>query len=244
MTHVGRRFTNSRKVRLGDVDPRGRLRLDAMARYLQDLSNDDTVDAGIEDAQTWVVRRVALHIERWPRLSERLDMATWCSGLGGRWAERSTTLGDAVHAAALWVFVDPKTFLPARLPPGFMDVWAEAAQGRKVRARLTHDDPPADGVTWTAWPLRATDHDVLDHMNNAAYWVPVEEQLAPGGAWAGRTITEAEIEYRVPVTPGQSVLVGAADDGRLWLRSGGNDREGGDSEGGDGDVIHASVVAR
>ena len=40
------------------------------------------------------------------------------------------------------------------------------------------------------WPLRFTDFDVLGHMNNAAYWAAVEEELAPpprpAGAAAGR----------------------------------------------------------
>ncbi len=41
----GRIFTAARSVRLGDVTPRGRLRLDATVRYLQDVSHDDTEDA-------------------------------------------------------------------------------------------------------------------------------------------------------------------------------------------------------
>src|SRR3546814_5593560 len=38
----GRVFEGARRVRLGDVSPAGRLRLDAATRYLQDLSADDT----------------------------------------------------------------------------------------------------------------------------------------------------------------------------------------------------------
>jgi acyl-ACP thioesterase len=222
---VNRRFTAGRKVRLGDVDPRGRLRLDALARYLQDVANDDAVDAGESPSQPWVVRKVALSMEGRPRLHERVELATWCSGVGARWAERSTSVhspGGRVTASALWVFVDVKTLLPARLPANFFDIWGTDLP--KVRGRLSHDDPPSAGVEWRPWPLRAVDHDILDHMNNAAYWAVVEEAF-PGADLAG-----AEIEYRVPVNPGQALDVGVADD-RLWLR------------GGDG-VVHASVVVR
>ncbi|MFM2113860.1 MAG: hypothetical protein RL643_818, partial [Actinomycetota bacterium] len=31
-------------MRLGDVTPKGRLRLDATARYLQDIATDDALD--------------------------------------------------------------------------------------------------------------------------------------------------------------------------------------------------------
>ena len=40
----GRVFRSGRRVRLSDADPTGRLRLDACARYLQDVGNDDTAD--------------------------------------------------------------------------------------------------------------------------------------------------------------------------------------------------------
>lgn len=205
------------RVRLGDVDPSGRMRLDAIARALQDVAGDDAA----EDRLTWVVRRVTITVASWPRLGQRLEATTWCSGVGQRWAERSTTLGP-VAATALWVNVDPDTMLPARLPAAFFETWGKDAP--KVSGRLRHDDPP-DGIDWRPWPVRATDLDVLDHMNNAAYWHPVEEHIAAG--WP--LPDSAEIEYRLPINRGQSVEV-AADDGRLWLRS--------------VDGIHASVVLR
>ena len=52
----GRVFAGARKVRLGDVDPQGRLRFDGLTRYTQDVSNDDTTDAGMPDVPGWVVR--------------------------------------------------------------------------------------------------------------------------------------------------------------------------------------------
>lgn len=223
---AGRRFSTSRKVRLGDVDPKGRVRLDALARYLQDIANDDSVDAGEDELQTWVVRKVAVEVEQWPRVSERVELTTWCSGIGARWAERSTSVvgagGGLVQATALWVYVDPSSFLPARLPERFFDVWGEAAGGRKVRGRLEHPDPPASGVEWRPWPLRAVDLDILDHVNNAAYWAPVEE------AWAGRRTRGGEIEYRSPINAGAAVSVGVLDE-MLWLR-------------GEDGTVHASAL--
>ena len=45
-------------MRLGDVDPSGRLRLDAIARYLQDVASDDAADAGLDTG--WVARRTLI----------------------------------------------------------------------------------------------------------------------------------------------------------------------------------------
>lgn len=206
---MNRTFTSRRKVRLGDVDPTGRLRLDALARYLQDVANDDAVDAGEEPSAPWVVRRVALSADAWPRLHDVVELATWCSGVGPRWAERTTTV-DGITATALWVYVDAKTLMPARLPARFFEAWGGDGLP-KVRGRLTHEDPPAAGVEWRPWPVRATDLDILEHVNNAAYWAPVEE------VFGSRPLAAAELEYRLPINPGETVSVGTTDDGRLWL---------------------------
>ena len=40
-------FETSRLVRLGDADEHGRLRLDALARHLQDVATDHSVDSGM-----------------------------------------------------------------------------------------------------------------------------------------------------------------------------------------------------
>ena len=55
--HECRQRRVSSPVRLSDVTPKGRARLDAIARYLQDIGNDDAVDAIGEEAAAWVVRR-------------------------------------------------------------------------------------------------------------------------------------------------------------------------------------------
>ena len=78
----GRVFDGARRVRLADVSPAGRLRLDAAARFLQDLSADDTADAALPDAEAWVVRKTVIEVAAFPRYLEPLELATWCSGTG------------------------------------------------------------------------------------------------------------------------------------------------------------------
>src|SRR5262245_65084534 len=137
----GRVFRPGRRVRLADADPSGRLRLDACARYLQDIGNDDTTDAGMDDADTtWVVRRAVVDVHVPPRWRERLDLATWCGGLGGRWAERRLSLvgerDGRVEVSTLWVHVAVGTMSPARLPARFLEIYGPSAGERKVSSRL------------------------------------------------------------------------------------------------------------
>jgi len=189
------------------------MRLDAVARYLQDVGNDDAVDAIGEDAAAWVVRRTTIAVDRFPVFRDNLTLTTWASGTGSRWAERSTTItgseGAAIRATALWVHVDLRSGRPKVLPPDFERAYGESAGGRTVSARL-HHDPPPEGLPRIPWVPRFSDFDVLGHVNNAVYWAIVEEHLdldAP---------TAVELEYRGGIDRGQDVGVVTSPDA-LWI---------------------------
>lgn len=181
----GRVFEGRRPARLGDADATGRLRFDACARYLQDVSNDDTRDADLADDGSWVVRRTVIDVAVRARFLERLELATWCGGTGSRWAERRVSItgakGARIEAASLWVYVDLTTMLPKKLGADFLERYGEAAAGRSAGSRLLLPGPPPpdEGVELERrpWPLRRTDLDVIGHVNNAAYWSAVEEIL-------------------------------------------------------------------
>jgi acyl-ACP thioesterase len=195
----GRAIRRSRRVRLGDVTASGRVRLDALARYLQDVAADDVDDAALPAGAGWVLRRIDLDIVRLPALGEHLGLETRATGVGpgARWAERTTTVADErgaviVTSRAVWVYVDLTSLSPRALPPEFFDVYGDEVRTRRVTARLTLPRPGA-AAPRESWPLRATDVDVYGHVNNAAYWEAVEEWL--GGPGLGRSIAAATIEF-------------------------------------------------
>ena len=213
----GRVFRTSRRVRLSDAEPSGRLRFDAVARYLHDVSNDDTRDSGLRDDGSWVVRRTALRVDAPLRFLETVELATWCSGTGGRWAERRVSLvggrGGRIEAVALWVYVDLHSMMPKRLGEDFLALYGPAAGGRTVGSRLELPSAPPDGAERRPWPLRRTDLDVLDHVNNAAYWEAVEEFALP------EPPCEAVLEFAKPIAPGADVeLVVERDPLTIWFR--------------------------
>lgn len=202
----GRRFRASRRVRWGDVDRRGRLRLDAVARYLQDVAGDDTRDLGDRPTAPWVVRRTTIAIDEPPAVGEVLHLTTFGGGVGGRWAERRTSItgdsGARIEAAALWISIDPRTGRPSRLTSRFLEAYGPTSAARRVSARRRHPPPPP-GAAVRAWVQRSTDHDPLGHVNNAATWEPVEDELArrdlvPVGA---------ELEYGDAIEPTDEVTL-------------------------------------
>lgn len=233
---TGRVFRATRRVRLGDVTPRGRLRLDAAVRYLQDIAHDDAREAAYADRDGWVVRRTAVRVHKFPVFQEPLTLQTWCSGLGSHWAQRSTLIegerGGHIEAAAVWVHVDLATMAPAKLADDFLAIAGTAAEGRKVGARVMLRERPSADETRHPWPLRFSDMDALGHMNNAAYWEAVEEWL--GAHRDMRPPFEVVLEHLAPVHPEHEVATvvrEAADNTVIWHES-------------SGDVVAATQVRR
>lgn len=216
----GRTFTVDRRVRLGDVTPDGRLRLDAIARYCQDTSNDDTRAVDLPGAMSWVVRRTVIDVIRPAHWDEVVAVTTWAGGLGRRWAERRLDLVGVpgavrsrdlpaagrvrepadIRVATLWIHLDPTNGRPRNLSEAFLEHYAEAAGDRIVSAkRVLPIEVPADAER-SPWPVRHTDLDTLGHVNNANY-LSVAEEFLPT-EWG-------EGPLRVVVDYGAGVPIGA-----------------------------------
>lgn len=210
---VGRTFTAARRVRLSDTDRRGRLRLDAVARFLQDTAIDDVQETGWGIPEhLWFVRRIQLDVIA-PFLQDReLELVTWCSGLaaiaaGRRWSVMGDR-GGRVEVDSVWIHLGPDQ-RPSRIE-GF-GVYAAATGGRSVSTKLALADP-ASSLERHPWPLRATDVDVHGHVNNAVYWQAVEHRLV-GGTPDLRLPHRALLDYREPVDLADQVdVVEARDD--------------------------------
>ncbi len=213
----GRVYRQSQRPSLGDCAPSGRIRLDALARWLQDIAYFDVEDAGLAAAAVWVVRRTRIRVSRFPRFGERHRLSTFCSGMGKMWAERRTSIAHAesghsdVEAASLWVHLDPASKRPVPFSEQEVATYGDAADGRRVTARLRHPAPPALEPNFR-WRFRATECDVADHINNAAYWQPLEEELLNRGELDS---LDAEIEFRTPAQPGEKLVV--RDGNRRWI---------------------------
>jgi len=200
---------------LADCAPTGRVRLDALARFVQDIAYADADAVGLSRTAAWVVRRTRMQVKRFPRFGERLALSTFCSGLGRMWAERRTSVaGDGageVEVGSLWVHLDPLSGRPTPLSAEEITVWGESTRGRRVTARLRH--PAPDGAEdRVPWRFRATECDLAGHINNAAYLQPLEEELVENGRLVA---IDVEIEYRSPSQPGEVLVL--REGPRRWI---------------------------
>jgi acyl-ACP thioesterase len=202
----GRTFRTSYRIRLSDTDAGGRVRLDAVARYLQDAATDDVEETGWGAPEhLWVLRAVRIDVGR-PFLDDaEIAIVTWGSSFSSLAAGRRWSLtgdaGGSIEVDSTWIHLGPDA-RPARIGSGF-DGYAEAAQGRVASTKLTLV-PPAAGGKRTVWPLRATDVDRMGHVNNAAYWAAIEHRLA-GREPDLRHPARARLDYRHPIDLGEKV---------------------------------------
>jgi acyl-ACP thioesterase len=166
----------------------------------------------------WVVRHLRIEVVSPPVDDDRVELATWSSGSATLAAARRMSLvgdrGGRVELDSVWVHLGPDA-RPARI--GDFGPYAEATAGRVVSTRLELPGPGTDGRR-TRWTVRATDVDVLGHVNNAAYWHAVEQALHGGAAPDPARPLRARLDHRHPLDLEDDVaLVESGGDGRLEL---------------------------
>jgi acyl-ACP thioesterase len=195
----GRTFGARRRIRLADMDARGRLRLDSVARFLQDIAIDDVQETGWGMPEhLWFVRRIRIDVLRPFVADTGVELTTWCSGLAAMAAGRRWSLtgdgGGRIEVDSVWIHLDARE-RPARIE--HFGVYEEATRGRRVSTKLALAEPPP-GAQTVPWPLRATDVDRHGHVNNTVYWQAIEH-LLPALGIDPRRPHRAELDYRQPI---------------------------------------------
>jgi len=175
------------------MDAKGRLRLDAIARFLQDVAIDDVQETGWGMPEhLWFVRSMRVDVLQAVVGWGEIELTTWCSGVAAIAAGRRWSLvgaGGRIEVDSVWIHLDSEQ-RPARIED--FGVYAVAAASRHVSTKLYLPDPPAEAPR-TPWPLRTTDVDLHGHVNNAVHWQAVEQILPTAGQ------LRAELDYRQPI---------------------------------------------
>ena len=163
------------RVRTSDVDARGRLRPDAVARVCQDAAQHHLELAGAASSHpVWVIRRMVMRMDPAIRDADELAVTRWCSGIAERWCTMPVTIespgGGRVETEGFWIHVDPERG-PAPIAEGFRDhLGLTATEGRPRWRPLVPRGQVPDDAERTEIPLRRGDFDRLGHVNNAVYW--------------------------------------------------------------------------
>ena len=210
----GRSFEREIVPGLADVTGLGRVRLDAIARWLQDVAyaGHRRRRARRLAARGWCAGS-RMRVEAFPRFGSRCRCAPSAAPLDG-----SRPSGVPARRAARrrgdGRDVDPCRHRDA--PP------AQARGGvpgglRRERRVAQGELPPRspgparrDGAL--ALAISRQRLDIAGHVNNAAYWEPVEELFAQIGEPES---VDLEIEFREPAHPGDAEILRAGP--MMWV---------------------------
>ncbi len=170
-------------LRVADVDREGRLKFDAATRHIQDIGSDQLREMGFEETHPlWIVRRTMVDMIRPIEFQDMLRLRRWCSGTSNRWCEMRVRIdgrnGGLIESEAFWININRETQGPARISDDFLEGLQRTTDVDRLRwkAYLKAGDR-ADAADIRDFPVRVSDIDIFDHMNNSVYWSVVEDYL-------------------------------------------------------------------
>ena len=158
----------------------GRVRIDAIARWLQDAAYLDLIDAGFAERGVWIVRRCRIAVAGFPRFGEEVAVRTFCSAIGRFAAERRTSVQGAARRSRRSRRGSGSTARRCARPgfrPEFISVYEESAGGVAPTSAFAIPSLPTRRRR-AAWTFRADDVDVAGHVNNSHHWAALEQEWA------------------------------------------------------------------
>ena len=205
-------FDREWPLRVADIDRGGRLRFDAAARHIQDIGQDQLREMGFEETHPlWIVRRTMVDLIRPVEFGDMLRMRRWCSGTSNRWCEMRVRIdgrkGGLVESEAFWININRDTEMPSRIADDFLEGLRKTTDIDRLRWKAYLSAGGRDDAAEIhEFPVRVTDIDLFDHMNNSVYWSGVEEYLftTPELLNAPLRIT---IEHEAPVALGDKLEI-------------------------------------
>ncbi|RII28050.1 MAG: acyl-ACP thioesterase [Geobacter sp.] len=207
-------FTTEFPIRYHELDSNGNVRPVTLLNYLQDAAGMHARRLGVSVADlhahgvTWVLSRIHLVIDRYPRSGDTVLMHTWPATREGLFTCREFELFDEVgrvagRATTSWALLNLATRRPVKLE-GTLPPYP-------LLPRRAIDDPfaslppfPDDATCEMKFRVLRSDLDINHHVNNTVFagWAldTVPDDVAAG------SLAELEIAFRSEVLYGDSVI--------------------------------------
>ena len=178
-------FDRQWPLRVADIGRNGLLRLDGAARHIQDIGSDHLREMGYEAIHPlWIVRRTMIDLIRPIKYPDILRMRRWCSATSNRWCQMRVRIDGRrsqglIESEAFWICINEHTHGPARIADDFLEGLQKTTTVTRLRWK-SYLKPGSrdDAVEIRPYPVRFSDIDLFDHMNNSVYWSVVEDYLA------------------------------------------------------------------
>lgn len=201
------------RLATSDIDEHKRLRLDGVARYIQEVGAEHLGDANLADVHPhWIVLRTVIDVLKPIEIPSDITFRRWCAALSTRWCNMRVQLegsdGGCIETEGFWICMNKDTLTPSRLTDDCIARFGSTTDNHRLRWRpwLTEPVGSVRSGTETPFPLRRTDIDHFEHVNNTIYWHGVHEILGQTPELEGAPY-RAVLEYRSPIKFGESVTI-------------------------------------
>jgi acyl-ACP thioesterase len=205
-------FDTGWPLRVADVDRAGRLKFDAATRHIQDIGTDHLRELGYEATHPlWIVRRTMIDLIRPIEFQDMLRLRRWCSGTSNRWCEMRVRIdgrkGGLMESEAFWININRETQGPARISDDFIAGLQRTTDVNRLRWKAYLSAGGRDDAQEIReYPVRVSDIDIFDHMNNSVYWSVVEDHLYNHPELL-RAPLRVTIEHDLPVALGDKLEI-------------------------------------
>ncbi len=173
-------YTLKHRVGYFQVDRDHRIQLGSLFKLLQEAAIHHANQAKIgtqimeDKGESWILNRVAMKLERYPRFDEVLNIKTWATGMKHFKGFRDFRLyvGDEMigQVSTLWLYINMESKSLTRLPQEIEESFLTRPD-QVYFDKLDKLRPPKPGLDAqeTTISLRYGDIDGNQHVNNTAY---------------------------------------------------------------------------
>ena len=166
-----------------DVDAGGKAPLTTLGRLMQETAYNHAEHLGFgyhqlkENNFFWVLSRLLIRVNRYPHWGERVVLRTWPTGIERLFAYRDYRLLDEqgvtlAEAGSAWLILDADKHRPQRPDElrARIDILPDKPALNERPAKIPALTHPVKGESF---PVRYSDLDLYDHVNNAKYieWI-------------------------------------------------------------------------
>jgi len=191
-------------VRSCDIGPDYRIKMRPLLHNLQEAAVGhsrqarDEFPEQLRRGSVWVLTRLHLRMDRFPRWEEKFRIETWSAAIESLYAVRDFRIEDESGvcgvATTQWILIDVGKRRPMRIPPDM-----GKGYGRRSERALDDAFDPLPGFHEAqfsqSFAVRRSDLDSLNHVNNAFYadWCL---DAVPNSRLEGMKLTEFEAAYK------------------------------------------------
>jgi acyl-ACP thioesterase len=179
MTQSNITYEEQFQIRASEIDFEQKATMSAICNLLQEVAGNHAreLEFDITDLQkdklTWVLHRLNVKIDRFPKWRETITIRTWPSSGDGLRAYRDFMIIDANQQVigkglSYWIILDIDSRRPVRIPKKIIEL---APRNTEHVLPVTSANFPEIGETdlTQEYEVRKTDLDLNKHVNNVHY---------------------------------------------------------------------------